>query len=59
MSLWLLALCLAVVRAQDSETTGARINAEGVTEIFGSSFGRPGLNLTFDYIVGVLRRPEY
>ncbi|KAK2060031.1 oxidoreductase [Colletotrichum caudatum] len=37
--------------AATSETIGAKINDEGVTEIFGNSFGMPGTNATYDYVV--------
>ena len=45
------ALAIAGAEADDSPTVGATVNAGGVTEIFGNSFGRPGWNVTYDYIV--------
>ncbi|KAK1580092.1 oxidoreductase [Colletotrichum navitas] len=37
--------------AAASETIGAKINDAEVTEIFGNSFGMPGTNATYDYVV--------
>lgn len=36
-----------------ADTIGAAKSAQGVTEIFGNSFGRPGKNATYDYIVSL------
>ncbi|KAI9164132.1 oxidoreductase [Paramyrothecium foliicola] len=41
----------AVALAADSESIGAQVNQEGITELFGNSFGVPGLNVSYDYIV--------
>ncbi|KAK8102455.1 choline dehydrogenase [Apiospora sp. TS-2023a] len=41
---------LAVVHALD-ETIGAAVDAEGVTHLYGNSFGHPGYNETYDYVV--------
>ncbi|GFF24954.1 predicted protein [Aspergillus udagawae] len=32
-------------------TIGVGLSPSGVTELFGNSFGQPGVNATFDYIV--------
>ena len=58
MLLWslIVALVAAGAEADDAPTIGATINTKGVTEIFGNSFGRPGFNDTYDYIVSNLRR---
>lgn len=56
MHLWSIVVALAAVvtEAADPSPIGATVNAEGVTEIFGNSFGRPGFNATYDYIVSEL-----
>ncbi|MCJ1356957.1 MAG: hypothetical protein MMC33_006953 [Icmadophila ericetorum] len=53
MLLWslIVALVAAGAEADDAPTIGATINTKGVTEIFGNSFGRPGFNDTYDYII--------
>ncbi|KAL9127724.1 MAG: hypothetical protein Q9217_003454 [Psora testacea] len=43
-------LNLCFPEAIDPSPIGATIN-EGVTEIFGNSFGQPGFNATYDYII--------
>ena len=47
----LLALAIAGAGAQDPATVGAILGPGGITEIFGNHFGRPGFNVTYDYIV--------
>jgi choline dehydrogenase len=42
---------LGLIGGTACETVGAFVNAQGVTEIFGNSFGQPGVNATYDYIV--------
>jgi choline dehydrogenase len=39
------------VTADDASTVGATVTDQGVTKIYGDSFGRPGYNDTYDYIV--------
>lgn len=48
-------ICLAtalggVAAATSGPTVGATVN-NGVTDIFGNHFGRPGRNATYDYVV--------
>lgn len=43
---------LVILAAAIAEAAlGASLNADGVLGILGNSFGRPGFNATFDYIV--------
>ncbi|KAK2057591.1 alcohol oxidase [Colletotrichum caudatum] len=35
----------------EDETLGARIDSQGFTRLYGNSFGRPGYNATYDYII--------
>jgi len=49
MLLW--SLIVALATAGVGASLGATVNAKGVLEILGNSFGRPGFNTTFDYIV--------
>ncbi|RDW80306.1 versicolorin B synthase [Coleophoma cylindrospora] len=45
----LFATAVAVYALDD--TIGASIDAQGVTQLYGNSFGRPGYNETYDYVV--------
>lgn len=47
----LLGFALGTTTAAAAETVGAKINAQGVTEIFGNHFGMPGVNATYDYVI--------
>ncbi|ORY03483.1 hypothetical protein BCR34DRAFT_591563 [Clohesyomyces aquaticus] len=48
----ILATATAVVGAtNDDGPIGAYVDGNGVTHIYGNSFGRPGYNDTFDYII--------
>ncbi|KAL8861945.1 MAG: hypothetical protein Q9178_001815 [Gyalolechia marmorata] len=49
MFLFFLAIALAAAGAEAA--LGAAVNARGVLEILGNSFGRPGFNATYDYII--------
>ncbi|XXH00675.1 hypothetical protein Hte_007025 [Hypoxylon texense] len=49
---WILLIAgAAVAQGQGPPTVGASINSQGVTEIYGNKFGRPGYNDTYDYII--------
>ena len=49
---WTLVVAASVaVKAAEDGTIGAFVDAKGITELFGNSFGRPGYNDTYDYIV--------
>ncbi|KAI1089025.1 hypothetical protein F5B19DRAFT_389680 [Rostrohypoxylon terebratum] len=37
--------------ADSSDTIGASINSDGVTELFGDSFGDPGTDAEYDYVI--------
>lgn len=41
-------------QTSDPPTIGAFIDKQGITRIYGDSFGRPGYNDTYDYIVSCL-----
>ncbi|KAK2039670.1 oxidoreductase [Colletotrichum somersetense] len=41
----------AAADAPEDETLGARIDSQGFTRLYGNSFGRPGYNATYDYII--------
>ncbi|KAK2772272.1 hypothetical protein CKAH01_13975 [Colletotrichum kahawae] len=41
----------AAALAQGDQTIGATIDSQGVTRLYGNSFGRPGYNVTYDYII--------
>jgi choline dehydrogenase len=51
----LLATAAAVHAAAEDDTIGASVQ-NGVTELYGNSFGRPGYNVTYDYVVSMLIR---
>ncbi|KAJ5253842.1 hypothetical protein N7524_011022 [Penicillium chrysogenum] len=50
---WTAAILVTVQAASDTQqdTIGAFVDAQGVTHIYGNSFGRPGYNETYDYII--------
>ncbi|KAI0157182.1 oxidoreductase [Hypoxylon sp. FL1284] len=49
---WILLGAATAAQAQRvSTTTGATVNKQGVTELYGNKFGRPGYNDTFDYVI--------
>ena len=48
---WALIAAAAAVKAASDGTVGAFVDARGVTHIYGNSFGQPGYNDTYDYIV--------
>jgi hypothetical protein len=52
---WTAAILATVQAASDTQedTTGAFVDGQGVTHIYGNSFGRPGYNETYDYIVSL------
>jgi len=55
-SSWKLVAAFAAIKAAAAPTNkgptfGAWIDDEGITNLYGNSFGRPGYNETFDYIV--------
>lgn len=43
----------AAALAEGDQTIGATIDSQGVTRLYGNSFGCPGYNVTYDYIVSV------
>ncbi|KAL2807727.1 hypothetical protein BJX63DRAFT_61587 [Aspergillus granulosus] len=49
--LWILAAAVVAVTAASDETIGAWVDDNGVTHIYGNSFGRPGYNDSYDYII--------
>ena len=49
---------LAAADSSDS-TIGASINSDGVTELFGDSFGEPGAAAEYDYVVSRRSGPVY
>ena len=50
--MFLFSLAIIALAAAGAEAAlGATVNARGVLEILGNSFGRPGFNATYDYIV--------
>ena len=53
MLLWSIFILLVAARAEAA--LGAKVNAQGVLNILGNSFGRPGFNATYDYIISDLR----
>jgi choline dehydrogenase len=46
-----LAAAISIVYAASDATDGVSIDQQGVLKLYGNSFGRPGYNETFDYIV--------
>ncbi|KAJ5219501.1 hypothetical protein N7468_008705 [Penicillium chermesinum] len=50
---WTAAILATVQAVSDTQqdTVGVFVDAQGVTHIYGNSFGRPGYNETYDYIV--------
>lgn len=46
----IIGVVIALVRVA-SATIGASVNSQGITDIFGNHFGRPGRNATYDYVV--------
>jgi len=55
-SSWKLVAAFAAIKAAAAPTNkgptfGAWIDDEGITNLYGNSFGRPGYNETFDYII--------
>lgn len=56
MHLYTLLAALSVAKValcQTSSTTGASIDEDGILRLFGNSFGRPGYEDEYDYIVGL------
>ncbi|KAM0800662.1 hypothetical protein BDR22DRAFT_963041 [Usnea florida] len=42
---------ILLVAAGAEAALGAKVNAQGVLSILGNSFGRPGFNATYDYVI--------
>ena len=53
IQLWasLIGVAAAVKAASGDPLVGAFIDAQGVTHLYGNSFGRPGYNDTYDYVI--------
>ncbi|KAL8911257.1 MAG: hypothetical protein Q9171_003555 [Xanthocarpia ochracea] len=49
--MFLFSLAIALAASGAEAALGATVNARGVLEILGNSFGRPGFNATYDYII--------
>lgn len=44
-------LCALTLVTRTLAIVGAQVGADGITNLFGNSFGLPGTNATYDYIV--------
>lgn len=44
-------LCALSLVTQALAIVGAQVSTGGITKLFGNSFGLPGTNATYDYIV--------
>lgn len=44
-------VAVAVVQTAADRTVGAFVDGHGITHLYGNSFGRPGYNETYDYII--------